>query len=72
MLFSDTDKCMHTLAGLYGTFVIEERHGFNKQTLGLWGTDLLKQASTLLCSSLLCVHTYLQQLGVQEILLCSS
>ena len=30
-------------AGLYGTFVIEERHGFNKQTLGLWVMDLVKQ-----------------------------
>ncbi|KAI9320493.1 peptidase family M48-domain-containing protein [Dichotomocladium elegans] len=27
---------------LYSTFVIEERHGFNKQTLGLFFTDLLK------------------------------
>jgi len=28
--------------GLYSTFVIEERHGFNKQTLGLYFTDKLK------------------------------
>jgi len=27
---------------LYSTFVIEERHGFNKQTLGLFFTDKLK------------------------------
>lgn len=27
---------------LYGTFVIEEKHGFNKQTLALFFTDLLK------------------------------
>ena len=28
---------------LYNTFVIEQRHGFNKQTLGLFFTDMLKQ-----------------------------
>ncbi|KAI8969992.1 peptidase family M48-domain-containing protein [Mycotypha africana] len=28
---------------LYSTFVIEERHGFNKQTIGLYFTDLIKQ-----------------------------
>ena len=27
---------------LFSTFVIEERHGFNKQTLGLWVADQLK------------------------------
>ncbi|KXZ51688.1 hypothetical protein GPECTOR_11g139 [Gonium pectorale] len=29
--------------GMYSTFVIEERHGFNKQTLGLYVSDLIKQ-----------------------------
>lgn len=28
--------------GLYGTFVIEERHGFNKQTLSLFFMDMVK------------------------------
>ncbi|ORX62358.1 hypothetical protein DM01DRAFT_1077349 [Hesseltinella vesiculosa] len=28
---------------LYSNFVIEEKHGFNKQTLGLYFSDLLKQ-----------------------------
>ena len=28
--------------GLYSTFVIEARHGFNKQTLGLYASDLAK------------------------------
>jgi STE24 endopeptidase len=27
---------------LYSTFVVEERHGFNKQSLTLFFTDLLK------------------------------
>lgn len=27
---------------LYSTFVIEERHGFNKQTLGLFFSDMIK------------------------------
>lgn len=27
---------------LYSTFVIEQRHGFNKQTPGLFASDLLK------------------------------
>ena len=29
--------------GLYSTFVVEERHGFNKQTLSLFFTDMVKQ-----------------------------
>lgn len=29
--------------GLYSTFVIEERHGFNKQTLGFYFKDLVKK-----------------------------
>jgi STE24 endopeptidase len=28
--------------GLYSTFVIEERHGFNKQTLALYLADMIK------------------------------
>jgi len=28
---------------LYGTFVVEERHGFNKQTLGFYFKDLVKK-----------------------------
>ncbi len=31
--------------GLYSTFVVEQKHGFNKQTLGLYFTDIAKQAS---------------------------
>jgi len=39
---------------LYSTFVIEERHGFNKMTLGLFFTDLLKsQAISAVLISLL-------------------
>ena len=37
---------MTALPGLvwsyYYTFVIEEKHGFNKQTVGLWVADQLK------------------------------
>ncbi|GFR42647.1 hypothetical protein Agub_g3584 [Astrephomene gubernaculifera] len=29
--------------GIYSTFVIEQRHGFNKQTPGLYVSDLIKQ-----------------------------
>ena len=29
--------------GLYSTFVVEQRHGFNKQTAGLYVSDMLKQ-----------------------------
>ena len=32
--------------GLYSTFVIEQRHGFNKQTLGLFLSDVAKQVYT--------------------------
>ncbi|GLC34010.1 hypothetical protein PLESTB_000828300 [Pleodorina starrii] len=37
--------------GMYSTFVVEQRHGFNKQTLGLYVSDLVKQ--TLLAGLLL-------------------
>ena len=39
--------------GLYGTFVVEQKHGFNKQTLGLFLMDQLKSVSLAPCS-LLC------------------
>ncbi len=33
---------------LYSTFVIEERFGFNKQTLKIWFSDLLKSAALMI------------------------
>ena len=33
---------------LYGTFVLEEKHGFNKSTLGVYVSDLLKGSALLL------------------------
>jgi STE24 endopeptidase len=36
--------------GLYFTFVIEERHGFNKQTLSLFFIDIFKSVCPPLCS----------------------
>ena len=41
--------------GLYGTFVVEQKHGFNKQTLGLFLMDQLKSVSLPPCSLLPCV-----------------
>ena len=40
---------------LYSTFVIEERHGFNKQTLRIFFVDILKQVRHAMrsCSGLL-------------------
>ena len=47
ILFFLLDSIKDTVLGLpwslYSTFVIEERHGFNKQTLGLFFMDMLKQ-----------------------------
>ena len=40
---------------LYGTFVVEQKHGFNKQTLGLFFMDQLKSVSLPLCSLTNCV-----------------
>lgn len=34
--------------GLYGTFVVEQKHGFNKQTLGLFFLDILKSVGIML------------------------
>ena len=36
---------------LYGTFVLEQKHGFNKSTLGIYVADLLKGAALLLVIS---------------------
>jgi STE24 endopeptidase len=46
---------------LYYTFVIEERHGFNKQTLALFFTDLLKTIvlSTLIGGPMIAAFLYL-------------
>jgi STE24 endopeptidase len=36
------ETIVHLPFGLYSTFVIEEKHGFNKQTLGLYFMDKIK------------------------------
>jgi STE24 endopeptidase len=36
------ENVVHLPFSLYSTFVIEQRHGFNKQTLGLFFLDKLK------------------------------
>lgn len=36
------EMVVHLPFGMYYTFVIEEKHGFNKQTLGLYFTDKIK------------------------------
>lgn len=41
-VFSVISTLTSTPFSLYSTFVIEEKHGFNKQTLGLYFADLLK------------------------------
>lgn len=41
---------------LYRTFVIEERHGFNKQTLGLYISDTIKSVGPV-CNLLMAAHT---------------
>ena len=45
---------------LYSTFVIEERHGFNKTTFKLWLIDLLKSSilSLIILTPLLCFSVY--------------
>ena len=39
---------------LYGTFVVEQKHGFNKQTLGLFFLDILKSVGTALSCAPAC------------------
>eukprot|EP00419_Tripos_fusus_P011218 CAMPEP_0172663096 /NCGR_PEP_ID=MMETSP1074-20121228/5710_1 /TAXON_ID=2916 /ORGANISM="Ceratium fusus, Strain PA161109" /LENGTH=461 /DNA_ID=CAMNT_0013479043 /DNA_START=90 /DNA_END=1475 /DNA_ORIENTATION=+ len=36
------DKPLSSAFSLYSSFVLEEKHGFNKMTLGLWISDLAK------------------------------
>ncbi|PLW13452.1 hypothetical protein PCANC_16818 [Puccinia coronata f. sp. avenae] len=49
-LLSLTGMITSVPSSLYKTFVLEEKHGFNKQTLGLWISDYIK---TTLLSALL-------------------
>ena len=46
MLFFFAFNILTTILSLpisyYSTFVLEEKFGFNKQTIGLWITDMLK------------------------------
>ncbi|XP_068698816.1 CAAX prenyl protease 1 homolog isoform X2 [Montipora foliosa] len=49
MLFSTITGLPWTL---YSTFVIEERHGFNKQTIGFFFKDLLKKLAVMTAISL--------------------
>jgi STE24 endopeptidase len=48
IIFFLLDGAKDTLLGLpfslYSTFVVEQRHGFNKQTLALFLVDVLKSA----------------------------
>lgn len=51
--------------GLYSTFVVEQRHGFNKQTLGLYVSDLVKQVlvAGVLLPPILAAVTYILQVS---------
>ena len=61
ILFFILDSAKDTVLGipwsLYSTFVIEERHGFNKQSLGLFFVDLLKQVCAYIFACP-CAHAY--------------
>jgi len=50
---------------LYGSFVLEARHGFNTKTLGVWAADLLKGLllSSLLGGALLALLLFLVESG---------
>ena len=45
MLDGAKDMVLGLPFALYGTFVVEQKHGFNKQTLGLFLMDQLKSVS---------------------------
>ncbi len=52
MVFNLLDGAKDIVLGLpfslYGTFVVEQKHGFNKQTLGLFFLDILKSVGIML------------------------
>ncbi len=48
LLDSAKDLVLGTPFSLYSTFVIEQKHGFNKQTLGLFLMDVIKSVQSLL------------------------
>lgn len=52
VLFNLLDGAKDMVLGLpfslYGTFVVEQKHGFNKQTPGLFFLDILKSVATAL------------------------
>ncbi|GAX75985.1 hypothetical protein CEUSTIGMA_g3428.t1 [Chlamydomonas eustigma] len=50
---------------LYSTFVIEEKHGFNKQTIGLFFTDMIKSVllGSVMVPPIVVGITYILQIG---------
>ncbi len=48
LLDSGKDLLLGLPFGLYSTFVVEQKHGFNKQTLGLFIKDQLISVRSLL------------------------
>lgn len=51
--------------GIYSTFVVEERHGFNKQTAGFYAKDQVKSfvLSQVLALPIVCAVIYIVQVG---------
>ncbi|GIL78776.1 hypothetical protein Vretimale_269 [Volvox reticuliferus] len=51
--------------GIYSTFVIEQRHGFNKQTMGLFLSDLVKQVvlAMVMMPPIVGIVTYILQVA---------
>lgn len=47
LLDSAKDLVLGIPFSLYSTFVIEQKHGFNKQTLGLFFMDVIKSVGSL-------------------------
>lgn len=65
-LVSDAEQMIVGLPiSLYSTFVIEERHGFNKQTLGIFFADKVK---TTLVRVLLCAFIFVTKSNKPNVL----
>ncbi len=65
-VLASISNLIHIPFGLYSTFVIEDRYGFNTRTLGLWFADWIKSVAIsailtgILLSLLLALLSYLE------------
>ncbi|KAI1619434.1 STE24 endopeptidase [Exophiala viscosa] len=64
LLFSFVSQILALPPSYYGTFVLEEKFGFNKQTLKLWITDMLKGQALMVAVGIPLLSAFLKIIQV--------